>query len=40
MRLSVGERLVEFDSAFTAVWVEAAGAMKLAAYHSTRVPAD
>lgn len=38
MRVGPADRLVSFDSRFSAVWVEVDGAWKLALYHSTGVP--
>ncbi|MDA0366179.1 MAG: nuclear transport factor 2 family protein [Chloroflexi bacterium] len=38
MRVGPADRLIEFDSRFSAVWVEIDGEWRLAAYHSTGVP--
>ena len=38
MRVGPADRLVSFDSRFTAVWVEVDGGLRLAVYHSTGLP--
>ena len=40
MRGGSAAQPVEFDSRFTAVWVDADGSPRLAVYHSTGVPED
>ncbi len=38
MRVGPADRLIEFDSNFTAVWVEIDDSSRLVVYHSTGVP--
>ena len=40
MRVGPPDALIEFDSRFTGVWAGVDGALRLVAYHSTRVPAE